>query len=63
MWIFFLDEHAVPGYGNIGMESLYTFVHHPLLKDIPVIFELPVIDESLEADIIEQFTNMETLPL
>lgn len=57
----FLDEHAVIEYGNIGMEALYHFVHHPQLKDIPVIFELPAIDESLEVDIIEQFENMEKL--
>ncbi len=57
----YLDEHAVPDYGNIGMEALYYFVHHPLLAKIPVIFELPAIDESLEVDIIEQFTNMESL--
>jgi deoxyribonuclease IV len=57
----FLDEHAVIEYGNIGMEALYHFVHHPDLQDIPVIFELPAIDESLEVDIIEQFENMEKL--
>jgi len=57
----FLDEHAVPGYGNIGVEALYNFVHHPLLSHVPVIFELPAIDESLECDVIEQFTNMECL--
>jgi apurinic endonuclease APN1 len=57
----FLDEHAVPGYGNIGMEALYNFVHHPLLESIPVIFELPAIDETLEDDIVQQFTNMELL--
>ena len=57
----FLDEHAVIGYGNIGMEALYHFVHHKDLSAIPVIFELPAIDESLEQDIIEQFTEMERL--
>ncbi len=57
----FLDEHAVIEYGNIGMEALYHFVHHDQLKDIPVILELPVIDESLEVDIIQQFEHMEKL--
>lgn len=57
----FLDEHAVIGYGNIGMGTLYHFVHHPLLKHVPVIFELPAIDESLEQDIVEQFIEMEPL--
>lgn len=59
----FLDEHAVIEYGNIGMESLYHFVHHKDLQDVPVIFELPAIDESLEVDIIEQFIHMEKLDL
>jgi len=57
----YLDEHAIPGYGNIGMEALYSFVHHPLLAHVPVIFEMPVLDESLECDIIQQFTDMEVL--
>lgn len=57
----YLDEHAVIGYGKIGMEALYHFVHHPLLINIPVIFELPAIDESLEEDIIQQFAHMERL--
>lgn len=57
----YLDEHAIPGYGNIGMESLYHFVHHPLLHNIPVILEMPAIDESLEYDILQQFIAMETL--
>ncbi len=57
----YLDEHAVIEYGNIGMEALHYFVHHPYLQAIPVIFELPAIDESLEVDIIEQFINMEKL--
>ena len=57
----YLDEHAVPGYGNIGMESLYHFVHHRDLAHIPVIFELPAIDETLEQDIVDQFTEMEIL--
>ena len=57
----YLDEHAVPGYGNIGMEALYHFVHHPLLHDIPVILEMPALDESLESDILQQFIAMETL--
>ncbi|MBP6869575.1 deoxyribonuclease IV [Candidatus Babeliales bacterium] len=57
----YLDEHAIPGYGNIGMESLYRFVHHPLLSEIPVILEMPAIDESLEYDILQQFIDMEIL--
>jgi hypothetical protein len=43
------------------MEALYHFVHHRDLKLIPVIFELPAIDESIEQDILEQFTEMDAL--
>jgi len=57
----YLDEHAVPGYGDIGLEALYHFVHHPLLKHLPVVFEMPAIDESLEVDVIEQFRDMKVL--
>lgn len=57
----YLDVHAVPGQGNIGMAALYHFVHHPLMKNIPVIFEMPALDESLEFDIIEQFNDMKVL--
>lgn len=57
----YLDEHAIPGYGNIGMEALYHFVHHKQLADIPVILEMPAIDESLEYDILQQFIDMEIL--
>lgn len=59
----FLDVHAVPGHGNIGMAALYRFVHHPLLAKIPVIFEMPALDESLECDIIQQFYDMKVLEL
>ena len=57
----FLDVHAVPGHGNIGIAALYRFVHHPLLVHTPVIFEMPALDESLELDIIEQFSDMKWL--
>lgn len=59
----FLDVHAVPGHGKIGMAALYRFVHHPLLDKIPVIFEMPALDESLEYDILQQFSDMEVLEL
>lgn len=59
----YLDVHAVPGHGKIGMAALYTLVHHPLLHKIPVIFEMPALDESLEYDIIQQFRDMEVLEL
>ena len=53
----FIDKHAVPGFGKIGFDALYRFVHHPLLQKKPVIFELPVLDETLEYEIIQQFKN------
>lgn len=59
----FVDQHTVFEYGNIGMESLYHFVHHQQLQHVPVIFEAPAIDESLEIDMIQQFEAMEILDL
>lgn len=60
---YYVDEHAVPGYGNIGMQSLYHFVHHKQLSHLPVILEMPCLDESLEYDILQQFIAMETIRL
>ncbi len=53
----FIDKHAVPGFGKIGFDALYQFVHHPMLDEKPVIFELPRLDETLEYEIIQQFKD------
>lgn len=38
------DRHENIGYGEIGFETIYKFVHHPKLKDVPKILETPYVD-------------------
>lgn len=40
------DRHENIGYGNIGFDTLYNFVHHPLLAKIPKILETPYINSK-----------------
>lgn len=40
------DRHENIGYGSIGFEAIYQFVHHPRLRHIPKILETPYIDEK-----------------
>ena len=40
------DRHENIGYGYIGFETLYKFVHHPLLNGIPKILETPYFNEK-----------------
>lgn len=52
-----IDKHELPGHGNIGTELLKSFIQHPKLKHIPVIMELPKLDESQEINIIREVEN------
>lgn len=38
------DRHENIGYGTIGFETLYKYVHHPKLNGIPKILETPYIN-------------------
>jgi len=49
-----IDRHAVPGTGNIGDEALKKFINRDILKNIPIILELPVTQEQEEIDTIEK---------
>jgi len=49
-----IDLHAIPGRGRIGKQNLLRFVHHPKLKNVPLILELPVLEESKEKTIIQE---------
>lgn len=40
------DRHENLGYGEIGFETLYKYVHHPLLVNIPKILETPYFNEK-----------------
>jgi len=52
-----IDLHAIPGKGKIGKEKLLRFVQHPILKKIPIILELPRLDEEKERLILENMKN------
>ena len=49
-----IDKHHQPGYGLIGKSSLYNLIQYPQLKQIPIIMELPKLDESEEIRIIQE---------
>ena len=40
------DRHENIGYGYIGFETLYKYIHHPLLRDIPKILETPYYNDK-----------------
>jgi len=39
------DRHANIGFGHIGFDTLYKYVHHPKLKDVPKVLETPWIND------------------
>lgn len=43
-----IDRHLMPGAGQLGIDNLQAFANHPLLKNIPVIMELPATASDLE---------------
>lgn len=49
-----IDKHELPGQGHIGEDLLKKFIQHPALKDIPIIMELPKLEEPEEIDIIQK---------
>lgn len=40
------DRHENLGYGYLGFDTLYQYVHHPKLKSIPKILETPYINQK-----------------
>jgi deoxyribonuclease-4 len=49
-----IDKHELPGHGKIGQELLAKFVKNKLLAHVPIIMELPKLEESIELEIIKQ---------
>lgn len=49
-----IDQHAIPSQGRIGEEALKRFVLHPRLKHIPLLMELPVVDEAVQIAVLEK---------
>lgn len=52
-----IDKHHEPGHGLIGKPSLKNFIQHPDLKQIPIIMELPKLEEADEIKIIQEVEN------
>lgn len=52
-----IDKHELPGHGHIGKELLKKFIQHPALKDIPIIMELPKLEEQDELKIVQEVKN------
>lgn len=51
-----IDRHLIPGDGQIGTKALKAFVQHPQLKHIPIILELPKVEEPDEAAIVAEIS-------
>ena len=52
-----IDKHELPGHGLIGKDLLKKFIQHPMLKNIPIIMELPKLEEPEELTIIQEVRN------
>lgn len=52
-----IDKHHAPGHGNIGQAALTHLIQHPELKHVPIIMELPKLDESDELKLIREVEN------
>jgi deoxyribonuclease-4 len=49
----YIDKHAALGDGQIGNKALQRFMNHPVCKDVPIILEIPPIeDEKDEAKLL-----------
>ena len=49
-----IDCHHAPGEGNIGDALLRRFITHPALQNVPVILELPVMEEEGERQMLDK---------
>lgn len=48
-----IDRHVLLKQGVLSIKALKTFVLHERLKEVPIIMELPVVDEPIEKETIE----------
>lgn len=53
----FDDRHCAPGQGNIGLTALKNIMCHPLMKDKPLIVELPVVTQEQEREILNDLRS------
>lgn len=56
-----IDRHAIPGEGLIGQEALQRFIRHPRICHIPVLMELPVLEEEKELEVLQKIRTWTTM--
>ncbi len=49
-----IDRHCIVGQGCLGKDVLKKFITHPLLKDVPIILELPELSEEKESKLLKE---------
>lgn len=49
-----LDRHQIIGQGTLGQDTLKAFIQDPRLRTLPIIMELPPMDEEQELAILDQ---------
>lgn len=53
----YIDKHAGFGDGKIGNDALKRFMNHPVCKDVPVILEIPLMEnEEDERAVLQEIT-------
>lgn len=52
-----IDQHEIPGMGNLGIQSLKRFALHQKLRDIPILMELPEVSQEREKEILAMVQN------
>jgi deoxyribonuclease-4 len=48
-----MDRHLLLDRGILPIEALRSFVLHPSIRDVPIIMELPVVDEGIEKEMLK----------
>lgn len=49
-----IDRHCIVGEGTLGKDVLKSFITHPLLKEVPIILELPELSEEKEDKLLKE---------
>lgn len=55
-----IDKHVVIGKGRLGQQALKSFILHEKVRTIPVLMELPVVDEEEERAVVSLVRSWHT---
>ncbi|MEX0672015.1 MAG: deoxyribonuclease IV [Candidatus Babeliales bacterium] len=58
-----IDCHHAPGTGNIGDTALYRFISFSGLQNVPIILELPVMEEQDEFTVLQKVRQWKCEPM